>query len=98
MVRTKIVRTSVLPNAGYTPSWVDKQGGESALKDRRGKAKESNGQLTDIERLRLENKRLQVRLTHVSTEVVVLKKFQKLARRNAGQTNNIRPLNNLHKK
>ena len=38
-----------------------------------GVAKENNGQLIDIERLRLEDKRLQVRLTHVSTEAVVLK-------------------------
>ncbi|MCZ2767068.1 transposase, partial [Lacticaseibacillus paracasei] len=35
---------------------------------------------------------------HVSTEAAVLKKLQELERRNAGQTNNIRPFNNLHKK
>jgi transposase len=85
---------------GQVYSWVKKfkQGGESALADRRGKAKEDNGQLTEIERLKLENKRLQARLTYVSTEAAVLKKLQELERRNAGQTNNIRPFNNSHKK
>ncbi|MEE6710573.1 transposase, partial [Lacticaseibacillus paracasei] len=60
--------------------------------------KKDNGQLTEIERLKLENKRLQARLVHVSTEAAVLKKLQELERRNAGQTNNIRSFNNLHKK
>lgn len=68
------------------------------MADRRGKDKEGNGQLTEIERLKLENKRLQARLIHVSTEAAVLKKLQELERRNVGQTNNIRPFNNLHKK
>ena len=85
---------------GQVYAWVKKfkQGGESALEDRRGKAKKDNGQLTEIERLKLENKRLQARLVHVSTEAAVLKKLQELERRNAGQTNNIRPFNNSHKK
>jgi transposase-like protein len=85
---------------GQVYSWVkkSKQGGDSALADRRGKAKEENGQLTEIERLKLENKRLQARLTYVSTEAAVLKKLQELERRDAGQTNNIRPFNNSHKK
>ena len=49
---------------GQVYAWVKKfkQGGESALEDRRGKAKKDNGQLTEIERLKLENKRLQARL------------------------------------
>ena len=61
---------------GQVYAWVKKfkQGGEAALTDRRGKAKEDNGQLTEVERLKLENKRLQDRLTYVSTEVAVLKK------------------------
>ncbi|WP_203664861.1 helix-turn-helix domain-containing protein [Lacticaseibacillus sp. 53-4] len=85
---------------GQVYSWVKKfkQGGEEALADRRGKAKEDNGQLTEVERLKLKNKRLQARLTYVSTEAAVLKKLQELERRNAGQTNNIRPFNNSHKK
>lgn len=60
---------------GQVYAWVKKfkQGGESALEDRRGKAKKDNGQLTEIERLKLENKRLQARLVHVSTEAAVLK-------------------------
>ena len=85
---------------GLVYAWVKKfkQGGESALADRRGKAKEDNGQLTEVERLKLENKRLQARLTHVSTEAAILKKLQEIERRNAGQTANIRPFNNSHRK
>lgn len=85
---------------GQVYAWVKKfkQGGASALADRRGKDKEDRGQLTEIERLKLENKRLQARLTHVSTEVAVLKKLQELERRNAGQTANIKPFNNSHRK
>lgn len=85
---------------GQVCSWVKKfkQGGESALADRRGKAKEDNGQLTEVERLKLENKRLQARLTYVSTEAAVLKKLQELERRNAGRMTNIKPFNNSHRK
>lgn len=62
---------------GRLYAWVKKfkQDGESALEYRRGKAKEDTGQLTEIERLKLENKRLQARLAHVSTEAAVLKKL-----------------------
>lgn len=85
---------------GQVYAWVKKfkQGGESALADRRGKAKEDNGQLTEVERLKLENKRLQARLTRVSTEVAVLKKLQELESGNVDQTSNIRPFSNLRKK
>ena len=85
---------------GQVYAWVKKfkQGGEAALADRRGKAKEDNGQLSEMDRLKLENKRLQARLTHVSTEVAVLKKLQELERRNAAQTNNTKPFDNSHKR
>lgn len=85
---------------GQVYSWVKKfkQGGESALSDRRGKAKEDNGQLSEVERLKLENKRLQARLTYVSTEVAALKKLQEIERRNAVQTSNTKRSNNSHKK
>lgn len=85
---------------GQVYSWVKKfeQGGEAALSDRRGRAKEDNGHLNEVDRLKLENKRLQARLTRVSTEAALLKKLQELERRNADQTNNIRPFNNSHKK
>lgn len=85
---------------GQVYSWVGKfrKGGPDALADRRGKAKEDNGQLTEVERLTLENKRLQARLTYVSTEAALLKKIQEIERRDAAQMNNIVPFNNSHKK
>lgn len=85
---------------GQVYAWVKKfkQGGESALADRRGKAKEDNGQLSEVDRLKLENKRLQARLTYVSTEVALLKKLQEIERRNAVQTTNTKQSNNSHKK
>ncbi|WP_273933021.1 helix-turn-helix domain-containing protein [Lacticaseibacillus paracasei] len=85
---------------GQVYAWVKKfkQGGEAALADRRGKAKQDNGRLTENERLKLENKRLQARLIHVSTEVAVLKKLQELERRHVDQTSNIKPFNSLRKK
>lgn len=85
---------------GQVYSWVKKfkQGGENALADRRGKDKIDNGSLTEVERLQLENKRLQARLTYVSAEAAALKKFQEIERRNADQRRNIKPLNNWHKK
>lgn len=85
---------------GQVYAWVKKfkQGGEAALADRRGKAKEDNGQLSEIDRLKLENKRLQARLTRISTEVAVLKKLQELERRNVDQTNNIKSFKNSHKR
>lgn len=85
---------------GQVYAWVKKfkQGGEAALTDRRGKAKEDNGQLTEVEHLKLENKRLQTRLTYVSTEVAVLKKIQEIERRNAAQTSATKSSKSSHKK
>lgn len=85
---------------GQVYAWVKKfkRGGESSLADRRGKAKENNDQLTELEKKDLEIKRLKARLEYVSTEAAVLKKLQEIERRNAAQTSNIRPFNNSHKK
>lgn len=85
---------------GQVYAWVKKfkQGGESSLADRRGKAKEDNGQLTELEKKDLEIKRLKARLEYVSTEAAVLKKLQEIERRNAAQTSNIKPFNSSHKK
>ncbi|WP_125711495.1 helix-turn-helix domain-containing protein [Lacticaseibacillus porcinae] len=85
---------------GQVYSWVKKfkQSGESGLADRRGKAKEDNGQLTELEKKDLEIKRLKARLEYVSTEAAVLKKLQEVERRNAKPTTNIKPFNNSHRK
>lgn len=85
---------------GQVYAWVKKfkQGGEAALADRRGKAKESNGQLTEVERLKLENKRLQHRLTYVSTEVAVLKKLEEIERSKPAQASTTKPSKPLPKK
>lgn len=85
---------------GQVYSWVKKfkQDGESALADRRGKAKEDNGQLSELEKKDLEIKRLKARLEYVSTEAAVLKKLQEIERRNAKLTTNIKPFNNSHTK
>lgn len=87
-------------SCGQVYAWVKKfkQGGESSLADRRGKAKEDNGQLTELEKKDLEIKRLKARLEYVSTEAAVLKKLQEIERRNAAQTSNIKPFNSSHKK
>ncbi|KRL36497.1 ISSth1, transposase (Orf1), IS3 family protein [Lacticaseibacillus manihotivorans DSM 13343 = JCM 12514] len=64
---------------GQVYAWVKKfnQGGESSLADRRGKAKEDHGQLTELEKKDFEIKRLKARLEYVSTEAAVLKNFRK---------------------
>lgn len=85
---------------GQVYAWVKKfkQGGESALADRRGKAKEDHGQLTELEQKDLEIKRLKARLEYVSTEAALLKKLQEIERRNAAQTSNIKLFNSSHKR
>lgn len=75
-----------------------KQGGESSLADRRGKAKEDHGQLTELEKKDLEIKRLKARLEYVSTEDAGLKKLQEIERRNASQKTNIKPFNSSPRK
>ncbi len=64
---------------GQVYSWVKKyvQGGPDALLDRRGKDKEDNGQLTEMEKKDLEIKRLKARLKYVSTEAAILKNSRK---------------------
>lgn len=81
-------------------AWVKKfkQGGPDALADRRGKAKEANGQLTEMELKDLEIKRLKARLAHVSTEVAVLKKLQEFERMDAQQKKNISQFKHSRKK
>lgn len=85
---------------GQVYAWVKnfKLGGPDALADRRGKAKEDNGKLTESELKDLEIKRLKARLEHVSTEVAVLKKLQEFERIDALQKKNIKPFKRLHKK
>lgn len=73
-------------------------GGPDALADRRGKAKEANGQLTEMELKDLEIKRLKARLAHVSTEVAVLKKLQEFERMDAQQKKNISQFKHSRKK
>lgn len=76
---------------GQVYAWVKKykQGGPAALADRRGRAKEDTGQLTESELKDLEIKRLKARLAHVSTEVAVLKKLQEFERMDARQKKSI---------
>ncbi|KIS03358.1 helix-turn-helix domain-containing protein [Paucilactobacillus wasatchensis] len=85
---------------GQVYSWVKKikQGGPEGLADRRGKAKEDNGQLTELELKDLEIKRLRARLSNVSTEVAVLKKLQELERMDVLAKKNMSPFKRSHKK
>lgn len=85
---------------GQVYAWVKKfkQGGPDALADRRGKAKEDNGKLTESELKDLEIKRLKARLERVSTEVAILKKLQEFERIDALQKKNIKPFKRSHKK
>lgn len=85
---------------GQVYAWVKKfkQGGPDALADRRGKAKEANGQLTEMELKDLEIKRLKARLAHVSTEVAVLKKLQEFERMDVQQKKNISQFKHSRKK
>lgn len=85
---------------GQVYAWVKKfkQGGPDALVDRRGKAKEDNGKLTESELKDLEIKRLKARLAHVSTEVAVLKKLQEFERMDAPQKKSTLPFKRSHKK
>ena len=63
-------------------SWLRKydNGGIDALVDRRGKAKPEN-ELTDMERLRIENKMLEAKNIELEMEVRLLKKLQEIERR-----------------
>ena len=66
--------------------------------DRRGKDKEDNGQLTEMEKKDLEIKRLKARLKYVSTEAAILKKLQEIERMDAQQKKNIVPWRRSPKK
>lgn len=85
---------------GQVYAWTKKfkQGGPSALEDRRGKAVEDHGQLTENEKLTLENKRLQARVERLSTELAVREKIQELERRNALKRKGTKSSKNSHKK
>lgn len=85
---------------GQAYTWVRKfkRDGSMGLEDRRGKAKEDHGQLTENEKLMLENKRLQARVMRLSTELAVREKIQELERRNVLKQKNIKLLKNSHKK
>ena len=63
-------------------SWLRKyeNGGIDALVDRRGKAKSEN-ELTDMDRLRMENKMLEAKNIELEMEVRLLKKLQEIERR-----------------
>lgn len=63
-------------------SWLRKydNGGIDALVDRRGKAKPKN-ELTDMDRLRIENKMLEAKNIELEMEVRLLKKLQEIERR-----------------
>ena len=63
-------------------SWIHKydKGGIDALVDRRGKAKPES-ELTDMDRLRLENKMLEAKNIELEMEVRLLKKLQEIERR-----------------
>ena len=60
-------------------SWVKKyeQSGADGLVDRRGKAKPEN-ELTEEDRLRMENKILQAKLKDKEMEIALLKKLKEL--------------------
>lgn len=63
-------------------SWVRKydEGGEKALLDRRGKAKEETT-LTELDRLKLELRKLQKANRELEVENALLKKLEELERR-----------------
>ena len=63
-------------------SWVRKyeQNGADGLIDRRGKAKPEN-ELTEIDKLRIENKRLAAENHRIEMENAILKKLQEIERR-----------------
>lgn len=63
-------------------SWVKKydEGGEKSLLDRRGKAKEEAA-LTELDRLKLENRKLLRKNRELEVENAVLKKLEELERR-----------------
>ena len=63
-------------------SWVRKyeQNGADALIDRRGKAKPEN-ELTELDKLRIENKRLAAENHRIEMENAILKKLQEIERR-----------------
>ncbi|WP_427910911.1 transposase [Pediococcus parvulus] len=85
---------------GQVYAWVKKfkQDGPEGLADRRGKAKEDNGQLTELELKDLEIKRLKARLANVSTEVAVLKKLQEFERKDALKKKSTSQFKRSHKK
>ena len=62
--------------------WVKKydEGGENALLDRRGKAKDEAA-LTELDRLKLENRKLLRKNRELEVENAVLKKLEELERR-----------------
>lgn len=84
---------------GQVYAWVKKfkQDGPEGLADRRGKAKEDNGQL-ELELKDLEIKRLKARLANVSTEVAVLKKLQEFERKDALKKKSTSQFKRSHKK
>lgn len=84
---------------GQVYSWVKKyeKDGAEALEDRRGKAKEDNGHLSELEKKDLEIKRLKARLEYVSTEAAILKKLQEIERMDAHKKN-IEPFKRSPKK
>ena len=63
-------------------SWVKKfeKGGDKALIDRRGKAKEEN-QLTELDKLKIENRKLKKINEELETENELLKKLEELEKR-----------------
>lgn len=63
-------------------SWLQKyeRGGVDALVDRRGKAKPEN-ELTDVDRLRMENKMLEAKNIELEMEIRLIKKLQEIERR-----------------
>ena len=63
-------------------SWLRKydNGGIDALVDRRGKAKPAN-ELTDMDRMRIENKMLEAKNIELEMEIRLLKKLQEIERR-----------------
>lgn len=85
---------------GQVYAWVKKfkKGGSEALADRRGKAKEDDGHLTELELKDLEIKRLKARLERTSTEVAVLKKLQEFERMDALQKKSTSLFKRSHKK
>lgn len=84
---------------GQVYSWVNKyeKDGADGLADRRGKAKEDNGHLSELEKKDLEIKRLKARLEYVSTEAAILKKLQEIERKDA-PNKNIKPFKHSPKK